>query len=238
MKMKLCASMGAAVAALAFATSSYAAITIDGARDAAYGAPTAVVLNAPEGSPTTSFDFQNPGVTTDGEGYSIYLTSDANNVYGYIQGDGVGTSAGNFSNLYFDLNPPVGDGTDIGFEITNNRAFVAGGPAGEYANIGIDYANGPDGSIEFSIPNSAFEAPIAGLTYFPGQTFASPGSTVNLGLSQTLSYSVEGRELGSVVIGGSAVSAAPEPSAWALMLAGVGAMGLMLRRRRSVLAAA
>ena len=236
MTMKLFASVGAAVAALAFATATQAGITIDGTRDAAYGAPTAMILNAPAGSPTTSFDFQHPGVTTSGEGYSIYLTSDADNVYGYIQGDGIGTSAGNFTNLYFDLNPPVGDGTDIGFEVTNKRAFVAGGPAGEYATIGIEYANGPHDSIEFSIPNSAFEAPIAGLTYFPGQTFASAGSTVNLGLSQTLSYSVEGRDLGSVVIGGSAVSAAPEPSAWALLLAGVGAMGLMLRRRRSVLA--
>lgn len=40
--------------------------------------------------------------------------------------------------------------------------------------------------------------------------------------------------LSIVDLGPSAVSAAPEPGMWALMLAGVGAMGLMLRRRRSV----
>ena len=44
---------------------------------------------------------------------------------------------------------------------------------------------------------------------------------------------VHGSVNATILVSPSAVSAAPEPGAWALMLGGVGAMGLMLRRRRS-----
>ena len=46
-------------------------------------------------------------------------------------------------------------------------------------------------------------------------------------------YGSGGSGVISVTADAPAVSAAPEPGAWALMLGGVGAMGLMLRRRRS-----
>ena len=143
--------------------------------------------------------------------------------------------------MYFDIDPQNGNGSDIGFEITNGRAFVAG--VDGYAPVATSFANGANGSIEFSIPNSYFTAPISGLeaNYSGGQQFATTGSDVTLRLSQSLGYTVAGgatfgpNRLGSVEIGGEAspVSAAPEPSAWALMLGGVAFLGAMLRVQRA-----
>ena len=230
--------LAAAAACVFFASAASAQVAIDGTRDAAYGAAKSTVFYLP-GTPQNNFNAPTP--FTEGVGYSVYLTSDANNVYGFLQTNpaGGGTSAGNFANLYFDIDPQNNNGSDIGFEVTNSRGFVAGGSG--YAPVGINYFQG-NGLLEFLIPNSAFTAPLAGLAsqYELGQQFATIGSTVTLRLSQSFGYSVAGGatygndRLGSVTLGGTAMAAAvPEPASWAMMIGGFGLAGGVMRRRRS-----
>ncbi|WP_293351476.1 PEPxxWA-CTERM sorting domain-containing protein [Phenylobacterium sp.] len=72
-----------------------------------------------------------------------------------------------------------------------------------------------------------------GTTQFDLSQFA--GGTVNLRFQFQSDYSAFARGLlldNVIVTGTPAVSAAPEPAAWALMILGFGAAGSMLRRRR------
>lgn len=216
------------------ATSAHAAIVVDGVRDAGYGAPTASVgYNA--AAPTSNFGA--PTNQDNNVAYDIYLTTSGSNLYGFLQAAGP-TSGLDFANLYFDLDPTVTPGSDVGFEITNNRAFVPGNP-GYSGPAGIQYALGSN-SLEFSIPLIDFAAPIAGLTYFAGQTFPGANDPVTLRLSQSFSYSVAGgasygvNRLGTFTIPGSV----PEPSTWAMMILGFGGIGAVLRRRLAAPAAA
>ena len=222
----------AAVVALMTASVAHAQIVVDGNLDKAYGSAKSSVTYS---STAEESNFGDPGTSTDAESYDIYLASAASNVYGYIKATGDGKAVASFANLYFDLDPQNGNGSDLGFEITNDRAFVAGGD-GTYAPADLQVAtNSTDGSIEFAIPNVDFEEPIAGLSGYPNASFPTGGDDVTLRLSQSLGYSVAGGpnygpdRLGSVTIGGAAVSAAPEPSSWALLLAGVGLLGAALR---------
>ena len=225
-----------AFAVTILSSAAHAQVTVDGVLDSSYGAAKSTVTYVP-GTPEANFATPTP--FTDAIGYSIYLTSDANKVYGYLAASGPGAVVGNFANLYFDIDPANGNGSDIGFEITNARGFVAGG-AGDYSPVAINYfAN--NGIIEFSIPNSAFMGPLPGLAaeYPAGQQFAAIGDTVTLRLSQSFGYSVAGGatygndRLGSVRLGGAAVGAVPEPATWALMVFGFGAAGTAMRRRKT-----
>ena len=224
-------ALGAA-ACLLMANGASAA-TVDGALDPSYGLPKSVVTLNPA---LASYDFQAATPFSESTGYAIYLTSDANAVYGFVQANTTG--AGAFSNLYFDLDPANGNGSDIGFEITNDRAFVAGvsGYSGPLA--GLTYAISADQrAIEFSIANTLFTSAIAGLDYQGFNAFATAGSDVTLRLSQSFNYTVAGgplygpNRLGSVTIGGS-VAAVPEPSTWGMMLLGFTMLGASMRYRR------
>lgn len=188
--------------------------------------------NAPEGN------FGAP-TNTAKAGYSLTLTDDGMRVVGSIVQTG-GISAGQFANLYFDLNPTVGDGSDLGFEIgaSGVTAFIPGknGLSGFSTVLGASrysVSAGTPGLIDFALDNSLFTGPIAGLDYYAGQTFES---TVTLRLSQSLSYSVAGGatygpdRLGSVDV--SINSAVPEPSTWAMMVLGFAGVGFMAYRRR------
>jgi opacity protein-like surface antigen len=224
---------GAALATV-LASTAQAAITVDGVLDAGYGAATAHVFHDP-GAPTSNF-----GAATNANhavDYDIYLTSDANYVYGLLVTGVDGTSAGTFANLYFDIDRANGNGSDIGFEITNNRAFLAGIGGYSLPLSGLlDFAT-TSNSIEFRLSNSVFTGPLAGLVYpmsYPA--FPSVGDSVTLRLSQSFGYSVAGgpsygvNRLGTVTLGG----AVPEPATWAMMIAGFGLAGATLRRRRMV----
>lgn len=220
-------------ASIALGATAANAVTVDGTLDAAYGAAKSVVTfnaSAPEGN------FGTPTNQSDASGYKIYLTSDANNVYGLLQTFGPGSVVGNFANLYFDLDPANSNGSDVGTEVTNQDIFVPGlsGPVPLSPSV-LNYFSGP-GVVEFSLANSFFTGPYAGLTYYPGHTFAGVGDKVTLRLSQSFGYSVAGGasygpdRLGAVTIGGGAV---PEPTTWAMMLIGFGGMGAMIRHRKS-----
>jgi hypothetical protein len=226
----------AAAAALVVAAPAAAQITVDGTRDAAFGASTASVAytaTPPNGN------FGTPGTVSD-TAYDLYFASDANNVFGFVQSDRAGI--GPFANLYFGLN---GAGTNFGLEIA---AAVGGNPARVNAfipqngsKVALDsslfqaVASGDGTGLEFSLSNSIFTGPIAGLTYLNGQTFPTTGGTVRVNLSQSFGYAVAGgasfgpNRLGTFVIGGT--PAVPEPATWAMMLFGFGGLGYAMRRR-------
>jgi hypothetical protein len=216
--------MIAALSALAFATPALAG-TVSVATDA----------NAPISN------FQS-ATNTARAGYTLTLSDDGNSVIGTIVQTG-GQAEGAFANLYFDLNPTVGDGSDLGFEIGTNgvTAFIPGMNGNPGFNTVLDsslYTFGTSTdqgliTLNFSLSNSLFTSAIAGLAYYPNQTFEN---NVTLRLSQSLSYSVAGGDsygvdrLGTVSVAG----AVPEPASWALMLAGFGGIGFAMRRRTKV----
>jgi hypothetical protein len=199
--------------------------------------------SAPQGN------FGTPGNTALA-GYDLTLGDDGSSVVGTIVQTG-GVAAGSFANLYFDLNPSVGDGSDLGFEmgLTGVTAFIPGknGQPGFNTAVGSSLytftsTTGLDGMItlNFSLSNSLFRSPIAGLAYYgpsdgaPVQTFESD---VTLRISQSLSYSAAGGEsygigrLGSAEVG--SASPAPEPASWAMMVGGFGLLGATMRRRKT-----
>jgi PEP-CTERM motif len=219
------------------ALTSYSAhaLTVDGTLDAAYGAAKSTVAYD-DAAPTGNFG--TPGPTNHLAAYSIYMIADAGKVYGFIQSDRV--TGAPFANLYFDIDPLNGNGSDLGFEITNDRAFVPGQSGYSSTLAGLDYALSGDGlSIEFSIENDLFMMPISGLTYWPGQQFPVLGGDIVLRLSQSFGYSVAGGatygndRLGRVTLSAGAV---PEPATWAMMIAGFGLVGAGMRRRATKVA--
>lgn len=235
--MKLARAAALSILALSYTGAANAAIILDGLYDTDYGASTASVTH---NSTAAESNFGAPSNQTTGASYNIYLNNQGGYVYGLVQITGsAGSSAGTFANLYFDLDRANGNGSDLAFEITNDRAFVPGVP-GYSGPLGLAFAASIDGTgLEFRIPDAMFTGPIAGLNYYPGQVFTAPGGDLVLRLSQSFGYSVAGGEgygpdrLGAVSLG---VSAVPGPMVGAGLPGLVMALGGLIawRRRRSV----
>ena len=190
-----------------------AAISVDGVLDAAYGAAKSTVtydVNAP------MHNFGAPTGSSNAIGYSIWLASDATNVYGYLRTSGPGASAGSFANLYFDVHPGNGASPDVVYEITNGLGKILSDP--NLSPIAVNFFSSAS-VIEFAMPKAYFGA---------------DGSMAYLRLSQSFGYSVAGAPatktgLGGVLVGGPV----PEPATWGMMLVGFGALGATMRRRQA-----
>lgn len=228
----------AGAAALAFsASAASAAITVDGVLDAGYGAPTAFVGYNPQ---APNSNFQTPTNEADSTSYNIYGKVDGNALYGFWQANPNGTDPNApFAavNLYIDTDPDTSSGSDIGFEITNDRAFrpgvFTGGPNndGYSAPLGLSFfASG--NVVEFAIPLSLLQQGIASLPNFGANKFVPNGGRFRFQLSQAFGYSVAG---GASFYGnnrlGSFNAPVPEPTTWALMIGGFGLAGAAMRRR-------
>ncbi len=224
-----------AVAALVAGLPAAAApISIDGVIGAEWAGVSTVFVTHDAAAPDSNFG--TPTNITQGASYSIRVRGDGSYVYVALQITGdAAFSIGNFANLYFDTNPPAGDGSDVGFEVTNNRYFVAGDPNGNYydasAFLTYDVLSNP-GTIELAIDNSFFTSGPLVNTAFPN---GYPGATddVVLRLSQSFGYSVAGgATYGPTRLGTASVAAVPEPGSLALVALALGATGFVRRNRK------
>ena len=215
------------------------AVDIDGALDAAYGSATAhVTYDA--GAPNSNF--QAPTQYTDHASYDIYMTTDANYWYGFFQAGNDASIVGTFANLYFDVDPANGNGSDIGFELSTGQTnFFIPGMTDTNPPIAVHdilTAASSDGKgFEVAIPLHYFVEKLVGQPYYPETAFA--GGSATLRLSQTFGYSVAGGEgYGPNRLGlFETPTGVPEPATWGTMLLGFGLLGMALRRRaRTVLA--
>ena len=224
--MRIVSALAAAALSVVVASQAHAVIFLDGNVDGAYGGAKSHV-NFSESALIGNFG--SPGTTNHLTSYDIFLAYDSGNVYGLLQNTGPRANINGiaWANLYWNTNPGAGTGSDLGFEITNNRAFKPGVP-GYAEGLAIQFAT-TDQSLEFLIPASYFTSGIPGLT-FP---LVAPGDPIVLALSQSFGYSVAGgatygeSRLGEIHIG----SAVPEPSTWAMMLIGFAGLGFMAYRR-------
>lgn len=197
--------------------------------------PVSIAYNpsAPNGN------FGSPG-TTNTSAYNIYTRDDGN--YFYVLVTTTDSSAPIFSNLYFDtIASTPGTGSNLGFEVTNGRAFIPG-VSGYFTPSSSDFSFGTansDGTIGITaaISNNFFlNDPLGmGFAKTPG------GSLVSLHLSQSFGYSVVGGganyaapvELGAAIVG-TATSPVPEPATIEYMaLSSLGAIGIIGRRLRN-----
>ncbi len=221
--------------AFGYVSAANAVITVDGALDADYGAAKSGVAYDP-GAPNGNF--QTPGTTNQTTAYSIYLKEQGGSVYGFLKATPPGGGPAVFpflgTNLYFDLDRATRPGSDLGFEVFNDRAFVPG--VGGYSGpLGLEFIASADGTgLEFRIPDAYFTGPIAGLAYNPALDFPGAGDRIHLTLSQSFGYSVAGGasygndRLGYVDL----ASAVPEPSTWAMLILGFAGVGFMAYRRK------
>ena len=231
-----------AVVALGLASPAFAQ-SVDGILSPGeYTGSTTAVIATDSDAPVGNFQAPTNVATA---GYTIYLTDTSGSLFGLISQTG-GSAVGPFANLYFDLNPTVGDGSDLGFEMGLNgvTAFIPGldGQPGFSTLVNPSLFNTASVTVnglttfEFRLSNSLFTSAIQGLNYYSGQTFEP---LVTLRLSQSLSYSVAGgptyREdrLGTVAVS-ARTGAVSEPASWAMMLIGFGGIGIALRRRRQI----
>jgi hypothetical protein len=224
----------ALVCAAALPAIAQAQITVDGTLDAGYTHTATITYNpsAPNsnfGAPTSESAYV---------GYDIYLSAADGYVYGYLQANtaGGGSPVGAFANLYFNVAPGPYDGTEMGFELSQNTQnfFIAGRTNyGQMPDISV--VQSADGTgLEFAIPNHYFTTALPFVTDYYRPPLATIGTEVTIGLSQSFGYSVAGGtgygadRLGSVNLAGPV----PEPAAWGMMIGGFALAGGALRRRR------
>ena len=223
--------------------SSASAVTVDGmigVGEYATALTTTVLQMA--GVNTMTQGPGNPGSSVENVGYTVYYTSDSANVYVGLQSNV--PSGLLFANIYFDTNNATAPGSDIGFEVTNNDAFVpATGvkSASSLTQLGGAFkaiaGTGNMGDvIEVSIPWTVFTTNASGL----GQPLVAAGGALELRTIQAFNYAGatgDGVDAGVIPRFGfqnapSATAAVPEPASWAMMLSGFAMVGYAMRRRR------
>lgn len=236
-KLQLILALGA------LAVSSFAQVGVDGTKGSEWNGitPTTVLYDASAGSG----NFGSPSNKDNTVAYDIYVRADSHYVYGLLISKPAGAGhdaydpALGFTNLYFDTDPFVHSGSDVGFELQNNRTFVPGG-SGYFNNIpgldlanhaGSSYSNGGDAAaVEFALPWTYFTSDPQGIGF---SKISSANNFLRLNLSQSFGYSVAG---GSSYYGRNRLglldynAATPEPATVVLLASG--ALALLRRKRR------
>jgi hypothetical protein len=140
------------------------------------------------------------------------------NLMFYLDGVAIMNVANGFSN-----------GFAFGYSAVNQPATV---------NIwsGVDASGDLLATLNLAMtPNGAGDPACSGAGFCPytaiGVSFAGIAKSVDFGGS-TNQVAFGDVTLGSTTMGGPAVSAAPEPSTWALMLLAIGGLGVVLRAQR------
>jgi len=211
---------------------SFAQVGIDGNLGTEWSGANMVSVEFNAAAPTSNFG--TPTNENHLVAYDIYTRSDAAWIYVMVQmneANGGSAAAGSAvfgSNLYFDTDPENGNGSDLGFEVTNNRAFTPGVPG--YNTVGLDLTNyqwaSSLDSIEFALSWNY-------LMTDPGAMgFGTPTDSVVLRLSQSFGYSVAGgATYGDDRLG--RFEAVPEPGTMILgALAGIAALRKRMTRKK------
>jgi hypothetical protein len=160
--------------------------------------------------PTNSYGLSAP---VGGGSYFLDLTGTSDdNIYGGIR-QTLATTAGSTYLLSFQLGGRAEYGLPAGLIAT------AGGASMHFVTTDPDPAN-------------------AGFWQTQTLQFVASGSSTDLSFIGTNSHANVGLDLVSVEEIAGPVPGVPEPSSWALMMAGVGATGLALRRRKTQTASA
>jgi hypothetical protein len=133
---------------------------------------------------------------------------------------------GTFGVLQFGLPPQE---RVLGYSISGPVSWGSGSSVGYPSSYTGDFfaiqASAPGGPRFYVNYFYKDDAVLNGTETFTGATLAGLG----LNLGQYV-YTAPGNQTITVNIGGSSIGAVPEPASWALMIAGLGLMGVALRR--------
>lgn len=192
-------------------------------------------------------------------GGTTVVAGGLNSTYGlYFQFSGAGNVAGGnpavnptfgtFSNLNYTLFGYNGPAATFGFDGSDNA--IVTGAAGAVALATGSLLPGPNQSSVGSSPQAPSFTSFAGgnLSFIPtsaaGSFFASPSSFYNVAVSSFINSPTEVSPVAAgfasgfrIAQGGGSVNFAapiPEPETYALMLAGLGAVGWVSRRRKVI----
>ena len=162
------------------------------------------------------------------------------------------TTSGGASHTPGAVSPTADGDTSFTYNLTGDYGTGISGPTSVFLNglAGVFLGpNQPSGAAPAQLTGTAFSSLAPGLDqiFFIGdgltgtgsgsaQTFVVPSgaSSLYLGIIDDGGYyDNHGTIVANITELVPSISAAPEPGTWVLILGGVGAMGMMLRRRRS-----
>ncbi len=228
---------------LAVGSSAMAQVAVDGIKGAEWNGVTGYHITHDDNAPSSNFS--SVVATNNGASYTAYLRSDANYVYGLITETGdLASSPGNFANIYLNVDGYRSTaGSDLGFEVTNNDAFIPStGAKSDLTGTGFTFANVPGTTagltgIEFAIPwsfltndplNMGFPKTQAGdrVTFRTAQAYGYTASGYDATDPMGLNPNATADRLGHVVY-----APVPEPASFAPL--GLGAIALLRRRKRA-----